>query len=194
MNPTYHSQCEEDKWIVENLDIPDKGTFIEVGAFDGIQSSNTYHFEQRGWSGLLVEPDRELAAKCLVNRSAQVFCGAVTFQTGFRRFFINDADRGLSGLEREGRETWTFGVALSHLRQLYNLPFVDILSIDTEGTEIDVLASDDFLVDPKYYPKIIIAEYSTLGLPSNEVALIRELERFKYKLRHKTLYNLIFTR
>lgn len=191
---TFHSQCEEDKWIVENLPVPDKGIFIEVGAFDGIQSSNTYHFEQLGWTGLLVEPDRELAAKCLVNRQAQVFCGAVTFQTGYRRFFINDADRGLSGLEREGRETWTYGVALAHLRQMYNLPYVDLLSIDTEGTEVDVLQSCDFSLDPKYHPKIIIAEYSTLGLPSNEVKLIRELEEFDYKVRHKTLYNLIFTK
>jgi FkbM family methyltransferase len=34
------------------------GTFIEVGALDGIGGSNTYFFEkERGWNGLLIEPN-----------------------------------------------------------------------------------------------------------------------------------------
>ena len=37
------------------------GVFVEVGANDPIVGSQTYALEQRGWSGLLVEPLREYA-------------------------------------------------------------------------------------------------------------------------------------
>ena len=33
------------------------GLFIEVGAFDGYNYSNTYGLAQRGWTGFLIEPD-----------------------------------------------------------------------------------------------------------------------------------------
>jgi hypothetical protein len=34
------------------------GTFVEVGALDGISGSNTYFFEkERNWSGILIEPN-----------------------------------------------------------------------------------------------------------------------------------------
>ncbi len=33
------------------------GLFIEVGAFDGYNYSNTYGLAQRGWTGYLIEPD-----------------------------------------------------------------------------------------------------------------------------------------
>src|SRR4051795_6632212 len=40
----------------------DAGFFVEAGANDGYDQSNTYHLErQRGWSGLLVEAVPELA-------------------------------------------------------------------------------------------------------------------------------------
>lgn len=51
----------------------DRGVFVEAGANDGMQQSNTYYFEKiRGWTGLLIEPVPELAAGCRKNRRATV--------------------------------------------------------------------------------------------------------------------------
>ena len=54
-------------------------TFLEFGANDGLQQSNTYVLERdHGWRGILVEPLVELAAECSRNRPrATVICGAV---------------------------------------------------------------------------------------------------------------------
>lgn len=61
-----------DRKLERYLDI-DGGVFVEAGANDGIQQSNTYYFERmRGWTGLLVEPVPELAAACRRHRRAQV--------------------------------------------------------------------------------------------------------------------------
>lgn len=43
------------------------GTFVEVGANDGIYVSNTWGPATRGWRGIMVEPVLELARQCEVN-------------------------------------------------------------------------------------------------------------------------------
>ena len=43
------------------------GTFVEVGANDGIYVSNTWGLAERGWNGLMIEPVPDLAAKCALN-------------------------------------------------------------------------------------------------------------------------------
>ena len=47
----------------------DWGIFVEAGAFDGYGGSNTYWFERfRGWTGVLIEPTPELAARARKGR------------------------------------------------------------------------------------------------------------------------------
>jgi FkbM family methyltransferase len=61
-----------DRKLARRLDFAG-GVFIEAGANDGVNQSNTYWFERmRGWTGLLVEPVPALAAACRKNRRAHV--------------------------------------------------------------------------------------------------------------------------
>ena len=54
----YCSQELEDKWIVENIELPENGVFLDLGGCYPILISNTYYFEKHmGWGGLIVEPD-----------------------------------------------------------------------------------------------------------------------------------------
>src|SRR5262245_47416510 len=57
----------------------DSGVFVEAGANDGVEQSNTYVLERyRKWRGLLVEPVPELADACRRNRpNAVVECAAL---------------------------------------------------------------------------------------------------------------------
>ena len=48
------SQTGQDQWVLENW--PQPGTFLELGAYDGIEFSNTLALEERGWRGYLIEP------------------------------------------------------------------------------------------------------------------------------------------
>ncbi|HVU25132.1 MAG TPA: FkbM family methyltransferase, partial [Opitutus sp.] len=57
-----------DRKLEAHLD-SDGGFFVEAGANDGLEQSNTYYLERfRGWRGLLVEGMPELAARCRKNR------------------------------------------------------------------------------------------------------------------------------
>jgi FkbM family methyltransferase len=53
--------------------LPRVGVFVEAGANDGFRQSNTYHLERfEGWTGLLVEPIPELAARARRERRSPV--------------------------------------------------------------------------------------------------------------------------
>ena len=54
----FHSQYEEDKWIVNNIkNLPDEGFFIDIGAASAIFRNNTYHFERNAWEGICIDAD-----------------------------------------------------------------------------------------------------------------------------------------
>src|SRR5271165_6778360 len=53
---TYFSQCGEDRIAARILSDVERGTYVDVGANDPINMSNTYHFYKRGWSGICIEP------------------------------------------------------------------------------------------------------------------------------------------
>ncbi len=181
----YHSQYGEDRWIRENLK-PRRGAFIEVGAFDGIVASNTLHFEKNGWTGFLIEADPEMAWKCSNNRASPTICCGVG-DGRFRLFNINMEDRGLSGFSRPGERIIL--TPCIRLDAIMDDAKIDLLSIDTEGTELEIWNTRG-----GHSPAIVIIEYLTIGNPPNDVAIVEQMTRDGYKEIHRTPCNLIFTR
>jgi len=191
--PRFMSQHGEDRWIFENLK-PAPGFFIEVGAFNGYNCSNTLAFEDLGWSGICVEPDPELAAECFKFRKAQTICAAVgnVWRYGhLAEFKVNTADRGTSGLTQQ----WDKSILVPVVPLLSLLAYADkgcdLLSIDTEGSELDVWDSG---AAARYFPRIVIMEFQTRDLPSQETALASRMWTDGYKVAHKTEHNLIFVK
>lgn len=193
MHPEDHSQCGESTWILENLK-PEPGFFVEVGAFDGVQSSNTYLFEKLGWSGLLIEADPCLAGRAQEARRAPTLCCAVGYGK-IENFTINLTDRGLSGFlagyPANHRVIPVVTLTLGRILDCLGIESVDILSIDTEGSELHVWAS--LLGVPKL-PKIVIMEYQTCDNPPNDEVILRQMTNDGYREVHRTKYNLIFAR
>ncbi len=184
----YHSQHGEDKWIRENLN-PVAGGFVEIGSFDGIAASNTLHFEKNGWPGVLVEADPEMALKCSINRKEPTICCSVGIGS-VRHFHINMQDRGLSGLERDGHRAILSPVIRLESIMEVACPFpIQLLSIDTEGTELEVWHTIG-----NYRPYIVIMEYLTPGNPPNDAAIVEQMTKNGYKEVHRTACNIIFTR
>lgn len=62
------SQFGQSTYLLKYLNY-DSGFFIEAGANDGIKQSNTYFYEiEKGWKGLLVEPNYRQYVECKKNR------------------------------------------------------------------------------------------------------------------------------
>ena len=181
----FYSQHGEDRWIVENLKLPTIGTFIDVGASDGHFLSNSKAFEEMGWNGLLIEPDPR---RVIVNRKAPVLKCAVGPVAGTFDFPLS-AIPDWSGFRRQGCPTAKIEVKrLDAILQEQRIDKIDILSIDTEGTELEVWSS----LNNRVRPTIVIVEWETRGLPDQSGAIMDCFYSANYRLKHTTAGNFIF--
>ena len=161
----YYSQKGQDKWVVENL-FPGKknGTFVDIGANDGVTFSNTYLLEIMGWDGLAIEPIPSVYEELANNRSCLTVPGCVAPRSGKECFrVITGSPQMLSGLVDEydlrhekriaseldvyGGEWEEIEVICYNINELLdknNISQVDFLSIDVEGVEYKILESIDF--------------------------------------------------
>ena len=161
----YYSQYGQDKLISTTL-LPGvvNGTFVDIGAHDGITFSNTYFLERLGWTGLAVEPIPEVFAQLKANRNCICENGCVGAPAGKRRFRrITGYSEMLSGLvneydprheERISRTIRERGGAFDEIEVIcfdfndlctkHNLNRIDYLSIDVEGGELPIIRSIDF--------------------------------------------------
>lgn len=152
------SQLFQDLFVLFILDEKRHGFFIEFGATDGIKLSNTYLLERSyNWSGILAEPGMIWHSKLKKNRQCFVDERCVWSKTGMELVFYETDYAELSTLEnfhdsdyhQKSRQTHkeykVKTISLNDLLKYYNAPKkIDYLSIDTEGSEFDILNSFDF--------------------------------------------------
>jgi hypothetical protein len=100
MKKNYYSQYGQDKWLEKNIfsDLED-GFFVEVGADDGVDKSNTLYFEQKGWKGLCIEPSPSRFLLLKKNRKCICENVAISNVVGETKFLdIQGWGKGLSGI------------------------------------------------------------------------------------------------
>lgn len=151
------------------------GSFVEVGAYDGIAWSNTSCLAEAGWKGLMFEPVPQFYKKCAArygnNDRVEVVKCCIGDRNGETKVYIGSS---LSTTSPEMVEIyndleWSRHVHLDKKRfiksSIYTLDHMlekhnwnegfDVLVVDTEGTELQVL--NGFDID-KWLPKLAIIE------------------------------------
>ena len=163
----YYSQLGQDRDV---LQIYNKGYYVEVGASDGIELSNTYALELKGWKGICVEPIPARYEKLVKNRNAicvnkavyhtsdveVVFSISNTYDllSGIKDYLTAYKDKVLSNHTDITVETKTLNDILNDASAPL---FIEYLSLDTEGTELEILKSVDL---KKYTFGIIDVEHN----------------------------------
>jgi len=148
----------------------DSGTYIDVGAGHPIADNVSFWFYERGWQGVVVEPQPELAALYQQLRPRDlVVRGLVGRHCGEIDFHVVERLHGLSTTMQDvAQKAKAFGVGyqtvrmpvttLARLCESHNLDSIDFLKIDVEGAEGDVLFGGDW---KRFRPKVIVAEAVT---------------------------------
>lgn len=166
-----------------------KGTFVEVGAFQPMELSQTYAFEQAGWSGILVEPVAEHAAALRQQRRAPVFevaCGSpenhgslmpIRVAGGLSTMRTSDLTHDLAAKEVRSVRVVTLDSVLGEA----GVTAIDFLSIDVEGMEIDVLRG--FSIE-RFQPRLALIEDHCEGLGKH-----RYMQSKGYKLVRRSGLN-----
>ena len=195
MNPDdniFFSQFGEDKWLIENKILPEKGFFLDLGAGHWQNLSNTLWLEMHGWDGVCVDADIRQLTGLLEHRKTVVF-GVVDVKLGLKDFYMNNDLADISRLIPAGNEK-KITIASFNIRDLvkhFSIEKIDLLSLDIEGLE-DVILKQMFY-DVELYPRVIIVEYNTSGVDhSKEVKEAFDLSLKKYDLIHTTAANFIY--
>jgi FkbM family methyltransferase len=163
-------QVHEEQRLIREFFGDAPGYFIEVGAADPEQWSQTLHLERIGWTGVLIEPRPEMAEMLRQRRSAKVYAvacsspanlgGSMTLNlAGFHSSL--DAKKMAFDAKREGSiqvEVTTLDRILTEVRAPTGF---DFLSIDVEGHELAVLEGFNIL---HWGPRLILIEDHVLSL------------------------------
>jgi FkbM family methyltransferase len=174
------AQLFQDLLVIFLLQGKRGGFFVEFGATNGRDLSNTFMLEDYfGWKGLLAEPARCWHAALKANRTASIDTRFVWKQTGTQLEFKETEMAELSTLtslvdkdfNKNGRVKGTTyiveTVSLNDLLKAHSAPReIDYLSIDTEGSELDILRAFDFA---DYDIKIVTVEHNFVEPNRQEV-------------------------
>jgi FkbM family methyltransferase len=153
------SQLSQDLSVVKFYNEKRNGYFIEIGASDGITLSNTYLLEtQYNWKGICVEPIPSNYEKLVIIRPNSICCNdAVYNNTGSTVNFdiANNSDlfSGISDyidchkkkVDANKTTIQVKTISLVDLLDKFSAPaFVEYLSLDTEGSEYEILKNFNF--------------------------------------------------
>ncbi len=167
------SQLRQDLFVLFITKLKRDGFFVEFGACDGVELSNTLTLEKDfNWKGILAEPSISWHDELFNNRSCHIDKRAVWKESNEELYFVEVENvKTISGIDtelfktnftdlRESVHNKKFKVKTITLKDLlieYNTPKqIDYLSIDTEGTEFEIISGFDF---NEYDIKIITVEH-----------------------------------
>ena len=168
MSGPFYSQTGEDILLAGIFEGQQRGTCLEVGALDGVKDSITLHFEEKGWSCILVEANPELAEKAKANRRARVFSCAAGRTSGMTEFVIakgaeylstmNPTHQHISRILNDGGSIEKVQVPVMRVDDILEMAQVsrlDFATIDVEGAELGVLQGFDL---QRWQPKVLVVE------------------------------------
>ncbi len=159
-----HPSQQAEEQLVRDFFAGEAGYFVEVGANHPTEGSQTWHLEQTGWTGVLVEPQPDLAAFLTTSRKARVFATACSSPANAGQSLPLHVDGARSALDRDrmatgARAAYTIIVptrTLDSVLEEAGAPvLIDFLSIDVEGHEIEVLSGFDV---NRWQPLLILIE------------------------------------
>ena len=167
------AQLRQDIFVLSEVDFMKNGFFVEFGATNGINLSNTYLLESDfGWSGILSEPARIWHDDLCKNRKSSIETRCVWSDSDHSLVFnevekaefstidtFNSSDFDHHARNRKNSHAYEIKtISLLDLLIKHNAPkIVDYLSIDTEGSEFQILSSFDF---SKYQFRVITCEHN----------------------------------
>ena len=163
----FYSQYSQDKYIYNTFfNNKTNGTFVEIGADDGVRFSNCKFFEDYlGWNGIAIEARKDAYSKLIKNRGCLCVNAVLSDKEEETEFLdIKGYGIGLSGLinkydkrhierirnevknpNNKGYDKIIVNTEkLSNILEKQNIYNIDFLSIDTEGSELDILKTLDF--------------------------------------------------
>jgi hypothetical protein len=180
------AQIQQDVWVLsKHGDAP--GYFVELGAFHPTNLSNTSLLEERGWSGLSVDPfpSGDWNSRPRTRLVQEVVTGngeEVTFiqgdELGGIEAFVTCHINKVAHKPRVKLPS----VTPAELLEKYGVPrVIDYLSLDTEGNELDILQAFPF---DKHQVNLVTVEHNFQEPQRTQIKQFLESKGFTRERMH----------
>jgi len=125
------------------------GFYIECGANDGVDQSNTWYFEKcKNWHGILIEAHPEIFRELKKNRNKRnILVNKFLVSNNYKSQTVNVSNNDLMSKFSTTNEESSFStsITLTEVLKKNNSPkLIDLFSLDVEGYEFEVLKGIDF--------------------------------------------------
>ena len=175
----YISQAGQEKWVIDFFKQKRGGYFVDIGAYDGKEISNTYLLEKEfGWDGVCIEPSIKMFKKLRENRR----CVLLNRAAHSENCIVYFDDIGVSSLiSPVGKHKVRASTMEVILKEVSAPKIIDYLSLDTEGSEYDILRGFPF---DKYEIILLTVEHNICYGDTQHVSLKKNI----YKILTKNGY------
>jgi len=175
-----HSQIFQDIFVHFFSNFKHGGFFIEIGAADGINISNTYLLEKKfNWNGIISEPNPVHKFSNLMNRKAILDTNIIDHKDYNKKYFYISDDSFNSSVKKNKKykkKISLTAISLNSLLKKYKSPkTIDYISIDTEGNEFNILKNFNF---KKYNVNIFTIEHNFNVLKRNKILKIMKRNNY----------------
>jgi len=194
-----NSQLFQDLFVLYFLNNKINGTFLEFGATNGVELSNTFTLEHNfQWRGVLAEPSPQWHQQLKKNRPKSTIIEECVYSETDKNLDFFVSDKGVFSTLDEFRNSdissmpgnakarnksgYNHKVKTISLNDVFIKYFngvaIDYMSVDTEGSELMILENFDF---GSFSPKIVTVEHN-----------FTETQHKLDELFHKNNYSRVF--
>ncbi|MEN9738670.1 MAG: hypothetical protein RLZZ318_704 [Bacteroidota bacterium] len=180
-----------------------KGTYVDIGCYHPKVGSNTYKLFKRGWQGINIDPNpntielfnryrpHDTNLNIGISKSNQVLSyyefSESAVSTFSEQFYKLRLEQGAEFIGKKDISTTTLEAVFD---QYLNGKTLDVLDIDTEGTDVEVLMSNNW---EKYRPTVILVEDQEEHINNfNDLPTYQYLHPKGYQLIAKTISTAIY--
>lgn len=171
------------------------GFYVDIGAHNGIDISNTLLFENLGWKGFCVEANPNTFSALQKNRKCDCYNLAVfsknigtmkmatTSASELDSLEVNLTDNHRKRMQSEGGrdealqyievQSATFNEIMAHYP---NITHIDFISLDVEGGEFEVLKGIDF---DKYTFSLMAIEHNNVRKSIENITALLEQKGYR---------------
>lgn len=179
------------------------GVCLDIGAGSGTERNDTFYFENKYWRCVCIEPNPKLYNHLRMYRRLAINLACSDYDKNQVPFFVYDINDGnqeaISSLVVDQRLVESHKEMINEIKEIkvdvrkidtilskINLERVDFLTIDTEGTELEVLRGFDI---KKWNPRLFVIENNF-----NETKVSEYLKEFGYSFSQRVGVNDFFVR
>jgi FkbM family methyltransferase len=192
-----YSQIGQDLEVLKFYNNKTNGFFIEIGASDGIELSNTYLLEKNyNWKGICVEPIPKKFKLLCNNRNNSLCYDYAVYNESNKQLIFDIAnnydllsgiraniDCHINSVNANKTEIIVNTISFNDLLEKSNAPlFIEYLSLDTEGSEFEILKSVNF---QKYTFGLIDVEHNYIEPRRTEIKNLLISNDYIYKGENK---------